>query len=81
MASGLLRMDFSGVTKQFHLIGMTKRQRVIAEEECPLPPTYMPESERITYARKRIQELELLIKHWKEHDRRLEQVRQEESLS
>ena len=26
-------MDFSGVTKQFLLIGMTKRQRVIAEEE------------------------------------------------
>tara|TARA_R100000781_G_scaffold25223_1_gene18662 strand:- start:524 stop:706 length:183 start_codon:yes stop_codon:yes gene_type:complete len=60
---------------------MTKRQRVIAEEECPPFSRLIPESERITYARKRIRELELLIKHWKENDRRLEQVRQEKSLS
>ena len=38
-------------------------------------------TERIQYAEKRIKELELLIQHWKENDRRLEQVRQEKSLS
>ncbi len=37
--------------------------------------------ERIEYAEQRIREIQLLIKHWKENDRRLEQVRQEKSLS
>ena len=42
----------------------TKRQRSIAEEECPLFSPQHPEPERITNAKKRIEELKLLIHHW-----------------
>ncbi len=43
---------------------MTKRQRVIREEEAPIisPVT---ESEQIERAKQRIKELQLLIKHWR----------------
>jgi len=48
---------------------MTKRQRVIAEEEAPIFSPQYPEPERITYAKKRIEELKLLIHHWENHER------------
>ena len=48
---------------------MTKRQRVIAEEECPIYSPQHPEPERITNAKKRIKDLELLIHHWEKHER------------
>jgi len=49
---------------------MTRRQRTIAEEETPLainmlPPISKTKQEKIEKAEKRIQELQLLIKHWK----------------
>ena len=50
---------------------MTRRQRTIAEEETPLavnmvPPISKTKQEKIDFAEKRIEELRLLIKHWKE---------------
>jgi len=53
---------------------MTKRQRVIAEEECPIYSAQYLEPERITNAKKRIKELELLIHHWEKHEKQ-KQVR------
>ena len=47
----------------------TKRQRSIAEEDFPLFAPQHPEPERITNAKKRIKELELLIHHWEKHER------------
>ena len=50
---------------------MTRRQITIAEEETPLavnmiPPVSKTNQEKIDFAEKRIEELRLLIKHWKE---------------
>lgn len=45
---------------------MTKRQRVIAEEECPIFHSEKKESEQIERAKQRIKELQLLIKHWRQ---------------
>jgi hypothetical protein len=49
---------------------MTRRQRTIAEEETPfatnmIPPISKTKQEKIDFAEKRIEELRLLIKHWK----------------
>ena len=48
---------------------MTKRQRAIADEEAPMFSHQHPEPERITNAKKRIEELKLLIHHWEKHER------------
>jgi hypothetical protein len=50
---------------------MTSRQRAIAEEETPLGVNMAPlrsktTQEKIDNANKRIDELNLLIRHWKE---------------
>ena len=50
---------------------MTRRQRTIAEEETPLGINMIPKrskttQEKIDNAEKRIEELKLLIKHWRE---------------
>ncbi len=49
---------------------MTRRQRTIAEEETPLAVNMIPaisktKQEKIDFAEKRIEELRLLIKHWR----------------
>jgi hypothetical protein len=50
----------------------TKRQRAIAEEEFPLFSPQHSEPERITNAKKRIKELELLIHHWEKSNEQKE---------
>tara|TARA_B100001996_G_scaffold302728_1_gene243396 strand:- start:5001 stop:5162 length:162 start_codon:yes stop_codon:yes gene_type:complete len=52
---------------------MTRRQRALAEEETPLGINMIPAlakttQEKIDNAEKRIEELQLLIKHWRKQN-------------